>query len=378
MNSCPRCGTGNFLSGRSLSVHMAQYCRAPFLLGNALISTQRKQSHGKLNDASCPRSSLQQAHDFNKLTTANVSVPTISTLCTMPSIRQLSSTPSELANSSVRYSGFDFEPSDESEGVNLLEEPINSEKPSFVRNKICLPPDIAFQVHCLYQISTHRGNNLNMFNQIMQCVKMHAVHHKVDFTTLNVMSREQLVKYLCKYYKLDFLKPTLHIVQLSDNSTATIPIFDVKAKLLSFLNDPSKMHNDNFAADYDIFTGKSTSHNPPLDEIYTGSLWEEARSRYCGDDPSAFLLGLVCFYDKTNTNVFGLLACSPFICTPCFLNRDCRNDDSNYIVLGYIPNLGFGKGTATQQTSTMKLQDEHNCLALITNQIKQIHNEGGF
>jgi len=26
----------------------------------------------------------------------------------------------------------------------------------------------------------------------------------------------------------------------------------------------------------------------------------------------------------------------------------------------------------------MKLQDEHNCLSLITNKIKQIHDEGGF
>ncbi len=47
-------------------------------------------------------------------------------------------------------------------------------------------------------------------------------------------------------------------------------------------------------------------------------------------------------------------------------------------VLGYIPNLGFGKGKAKKQTSVMKLQDEHNCLSLITNQIIKIHNEGGF
>jgi len=49
------------------------------------------------------------------------------------------------------------------------------------------------------------------------------------------------------------------------------------------------------------------------------------------------------------------------------------------MVLGYAPNLGYGKGTANvSHTSEMKLQDEHNCLSLITNQIKQIHDEGGF
>ena len=48
------------------------------------------------------------------------------------------------------------------------------------------------------------------------------------------------------------------------------------------------------------------------------------------------------------------------------------------MVLGYVPNLGYGKGTAKSQTSEMKLQDKHNCLFLITNQITKIHNEGGF
>ncbi len=84
------------------------------------------------------------------------------------------------------------------------------------------------------------------------------------------------------------------------------------------------------------------------------------------------------FCDKTHTDLHGLLACAPFICTPAFLNRDTQNDDSNYMVLGYIPNLGHGKGKAKRQTSTMQLQDEHDCLALITKQIIQIQRNSGF
>ena len=132
----------------------------------------------------------------------------------------------------------------------------------------------------------------------------------------------------------------------------------------------SRMRVENFAATYDPFTGKSTITNPPLDEIHTGSIWGAACRKYCGNNPNAFPLALVCFYDKTHTDLHGSLACAPFICSPAFLNRDCRNDDSNYMVL-YIPNLGHGKGKAKRQTSTMRLQDEHDCLALITQQIIQ-------
>ncbi len=195
---------------------------------------------------------------------------------------------------------------------------------------------------------------------------------------LQILSRKQLVQLLTKVYQLNFLKPTLHSVPVTDRSVATVSIFDVKALLIAFLNDPLRIFQENFAFNYDIFTGKAKLPTSTLDEIHTGSLWEQARQRYCGDDPYAFPLALVCFYDKPNTDVFGSLSCAPFSCTPSFLNKDCCNDDSNYMVLGYIPNLGYGKGKAKKQTAEMKLQDEHNCLPLITNQIIKIHEEKGF
>jgi hypothetical protein len=140
------------------------------------------------------------------------------------------------------------------------------------------------------------------------------------------------------------------------------------------------MRDKHFAPNYDIFTGKAKSTTSTLGEIHTdGLLWEPARQRYCGDDPDAFPIALVCFYDKINTDVFSSLSCAPtFMCIPSFFNKDCCNDDSNYMVLCYIPNLGYGKGKAKQQTAEMKLQDKNSCLSLITNQIITIHEEGGF
>ena len=301
----------------------------------------------------------------------------------MPSISQLSSTATNITQSNTRND--DSDDVDFSQCNDTSDCPpvvgvgdILIEKCSFLRNSFRLPPDVAFQVDCLSVISQHRGNDLNMFNQVMQCVSGHARHQNVDFRTLHVMSRDQLLRYLCQYYRLDFLKPTMHNVTLSDGSLATVPIFDVKETLLAFLNDPCRMRVENIAPNYDPFTGKSTMLNPPLDEIHTGTIWNAACQHYCGNDPNAFPLALVCFYDKTHTDLHGSLACAPFICTPAFLNRDARNDDSNYMVLGYIPNLGYGKGKTKRQTSTMRLQDEHDCLKLITKQIIQIQTNGGF
>jgi hypothetical protein len=60
----------------------------------------------------------------------------------------------------------------------------------------------------------------------------------MDYTTLQILSRKQLVELLSKYYQLNFLKPTLHSVPLTDGSVATVSIHDAKALLIAFLNDP--------------------------------------------------------------------------------------------------------------------------------------------
>ena len=47
----------------------------------------------------------------------------------------------------------------------------------------------------------------------------------MDYTTLQILSRKQLVQLPTKYYQLNFLKPTLHSVPLTDGSVATVLIF---------------------------------------------------------------------------------------------------------------------------------------------------------
>jgi hypothetical protein len=122
-----------------------------------------------------------------------VSLPTRNPLQSLPSLQHLSSTQLELENSNVAYSGIDIDLSaPQSTDDELITEDTPTAPPvikkcSFQRNTIKLPPDIAFQVHLMSQLNKHRGNDLNMFNQIIQCINAHAVHHDVDFDTLQIL-----------------------------------------------------------------------------------------------------------------------------------------------------------------------------------------------
>jgi hypothetical protein len=147
----------------------------------------------------------------------------------MPSLSHLSSTQSELVNCNVHYSGFYTDlstPASVDDQIKANDYSVTDpviKQCSFQRNTMCLPPDIAFQVHLLSQMNTHGGDYLNMFNEVIQCVKAHAIHYNMDYTTLQILSKKQLVQLLKKYYQLNFLKPTLYSVPLTDETVVTVP-----------------------------------------------------------------------------------------------------------------------------------------------------------
>jgi hypothetical protein len=210
MLSCPRCGTGNLKEGRSLSMHLTRYCSGPSLLFHAQRSTlAKKHSHELMLSGSCPSTYQQQIRNFNSMM-VNVSVPTINTLHGMPSLSHFIINTIRIGNCNVHYSGFNTDlplPASADDQINTNDYSVTDpviEKCSFQINTICLLPDIAFQVHMLSQMITHRGYDLNMFNEVIQCVKTHAIHNNMDYTTLQILSRKQLVQLLTKFYQLNF------------------------------------------------------------------------------------------------------------------------------------------------------------------------------
>ena len=149
-------------------MHLTKYYWVPSLLFHAQRGTlAKKHSHELMLSGSCPSTYQQQIRSFNLLM-VNVSVPRINALHGMPSLLHLSSTQSELGNCNVHFSGFDTDlstPASVDDQINTNNDSVTShviEKCSFQRNTICLPPDIAFQVHLLSQMNTHRGDDLNI------------------------------------------------------------------------------------------------------------------------------------------------------------------------------------------------------------------------
>jgi hypothetical protein len=59
-------------------------------------------------------------------------------------------------------------------------------------------------------------------------------------------------------------------------------------------------------------------------------------------------------------------------------NRASRNNTNFWRLLGYIPNLSYGKNKADRTMTLDKIQDKHNCLSIVFESLREIHRNGGF
>ena len=122
-------------------------------------------------------------------------------------------------------------------------------------------------------MSSHRGVDLSLYDEIIDVIKFHTSIQKTDLSVTKLYHRKDLTATLSSLYQLNELKPLMQQIAISDGSIVTVPIFDVKAVILSILHDPQKMQFENFAPDYDIFCGRSTKPVTHYHKINTGDQW---------------------------------------------------------------------------------------------------------
>ncbi len=156
----------------------------------------------------------QQVRAFNNIP-RDVSVPIINSLHSTTQ-QQHNSTWQLDREDAPHYSADNIDLVSSFDNNNNDEATPRVETCSFQRQRIRLLPDIFFQVQLMHDLSTHRGNDLNLQDDVLQCIKTHVITHNVDFKTIQILPQKTLIKYLTRHYQLEFLQPQLHAVPLSD------------------------------------------------------------------------------------------------------------------------------------------------------------------
>ena len=248
-----------------------------------------------------------------------------------------------------------------------------------------LPTCSEFQVELARICDSHR-TDMKLFNEVNQLIKKHSIGRQLSFSSDNLSTRLVFIKNIGKSLKTERLQHTDVTVPLALGGSAITAVFDLEAQILSLLLDDSLMQPENFADQYDIFTGKATGPNLHYGEIHTGDSWEPARKHFCGDDyPNNMPVGLIVFGDESHFDSKGTLKTMPLMFTLSLFNQRARNDVRFWRPMAYIPNLGYGAATKedsrllhTKTPATYRLQNEHNCLAAALTPLVDISRRGGI
>jgi hypothetical protein len=139
------------------------------------------------------------------------------------------------------------------------------------------------------------------------------------------------------------------------------------------------MNKTNSAEGYNVLTGEVDNHsaNNKYGEVHTGDAWLLARDRYC-QNKTDMPVGLIVFGNKSHTDLHGALSLYPIIFTLTLFKRAAQNDSIFWRPIGYIPNLGYGRGTSNKTHTIDKIQDEHSCISFSFQSLKNMNKENGF
>lgn len=104
----------------------------------------------------------------------------------------------------------------------------------------------------------------------------------------------------------------------------TVPVFDMKAMILSIVHDDVLMRKENVAPGLDIFTGAvegGYEGNLNYGEFHTGDAWKPAVKRIAGTSQKYMPFGMIVFGDKSHTDQHGTLSLTPVTFTATFFNH---------------------------------------------------------
>lgn len=222
--------------------------------------------------------------------------------------------------------------------------------------------------------------SISMYNEMVELFNNYISSSEFN-RYVELQTRQQFIASSAKMFGIQSMAPEYSQVRMSDNSVATVPVFDAKAMILSLLHDPLLMRKENFADGYNIFNGEQwdgAECNTKYGEIHTGDAWEPALRRFCGNERKYMPIALVLFGDKSHTDLHGTLSVEPVTFTLSLFNRSARNLPQFWRLLGYIPNLSAGKGESNRMSAADKVQNEHVCLSRVFKSLRDIYHQGGI
>jgi len=163
-----------------------------------------------------------------------------------------------------------------------------------------------------------------------------------------VRSRESFLKHLNKRFNIP--PPESINVTIEDISGNEQVVTIIRQNFLEQVMD--LIHDQEIWGNKNNFNGTVDMDDPfnphkygrcddKVDEVVDG-MWYKKTVQECekiANGERFLVLGLICYCDKTGTDVYQRNSLEPFSFTFCIFNRECRYKTSSWRTLGYLPDI---------------------------------------
>lgn len=281
-------------------------------------------------------------------------------------------------NDEVNLSNDEGEESDSDGSYDEMTENVNKDppqsQPHIRETEIPLPYQFLTELHEM--VGRHRGD-LGMVDEFVGIMRRHSNDNTLGFSVDALVNRKKYLLNVEEMVGSNTLKPKDINVHLTSGSTATVSVFNLEAQIKSLLEDKELMSPQNLAPGYDYLSGMATEPITHYSEVHTGTDWEPARQRFCGDNPKNMPVALILFIDKSHFGSNGSLSTTPICFTLSCFNQEMRNNPKFWRLWCYLPNLSYG-AKSKKMNSRLSVQDEHDCVAAAMPELIRIHKQGGI
>ena len=187
-----------------------------------------------------------------------------------------------------------------------------------------------------------------------------------------------------KKYYFD-LFPSNHPMRLSHSSlNINVAKFDMKSMIVSLLMDPLLMQEKNLLMfDKDFQQPHHSHHKDTFGDIHTGYWFKNAHTHLC-KNAEDILCPIIMFIDGVGLDAMQRQSLEPVTFTLGIFNRNARNSELFWRLIGYIPNpekhcnIKYDLLPNNLNSDTVKNDHYQEMLSFILADLKQIQDEGGF
>jgi hypothetical protein len=221
------------------------------------------------------------------------------------------------------------------------------------------PVHLVAVISLLKMLSTHRGNGLKLFNNLMKWV-IHFSRQDAnvwnDAADTGLTTRDAVMTELTNIFDAEHLRPTPKEVTLSGGRRVDVQVFNFEKQLIDLLTDPSllnvrNMHREHF----DTSTWKPTasydtmSDNDCIGDVHTGRMYQQGINEYCSGDPPQgthciLPFPIILSSDESNQDSNFGNTTTPITWRPAILRNEARCKTSSSRTLCFLPNTKIGTG----------------------------------